>query len=146
MTGVAYSQICSRNGTPKPMSRYLTAAPDSQSAIESASSTARRRKKGRNTICQLGARWYHANRPRRTANESTRSTRGAVTTAIGAYRRGKYALEISDPFEATLDTPLPVADVKYVQMSTPGKTNSGYGTPFPGLMPTRLPKMTENRT
>src|SRR4051794_10302404 len=112
MTGVAYSQSWSANGTAKPTSRYLTDAPESHSEIASERNTASRRKNGMKTMCQLGARWYQANSPRRTTNESRKSISGGVTPAGGAYGRGKSAFESSPPWAAIANTPLPAAEVK----------------------------------
>src|SRR6266487_4633940 len=78
--------------------------------------------------------------------ERTRSVSGAVTEAIGAYSRGKYAFDRSPPLAPRLMQPPMTAEVKYPHTITPGNTKSGYGISVPDLMPAIPPKMTEKST
>src|SRR3954453_4717137 len=75
---------------------------------------------------------------------SARSTRGVAAAEIGAESRGKYTFE-SRPALLRMLPAVPVsAELTYVHGRSP-RAKSGYGMPFPGPIPARPPKMTENR-
>src|SRR5437868_108163 len=82
------------NGMTKRKSRYLTFRAVIHRAGPTLAIAANRMKAGRNAICQLGRKPYHAIIPSRRTKEIRKSMKATTTAAVGTISLGKYTLLI----------------------------------------------------
>jgi hypothetical protein len=89
-TGEIYIPNCTTKGTIYLKSRYLTLSAATYRPAPIEVRNAKKRNKGRKTICQEGTKWNQIINPIRIANEIRKSTTLTMTVLAGMIRRGKY--------------------------------------------------------
>src|SRR5712692_698574 len=104
--GVAYIQICVRNGTAWRISRYSTFRADSQSDTPSEVTRARSSNGGNQTTFSVGTWPKNTSIPSSMTKAMKKSTIPERTVAMGIASRGKYTFLIKFALSTTLLEPM----------------------------------------